>query len=981
MNWGRWLNQYGRFLSGERQEHKDADKIRRYVLEEVIEPARETSAATTDVLVRDVNSALQLNEAWPNICQALAGRKMQELAEVPPPQRIGAEASSATIFRFDLDPAEYWADAVLQERYGEPINRTKKIVSYQAADGRQLGLDSEASSAQIWLEGIVTPLPDGATANRYTATSPRNSNLPPRLRYGGTEAREVSLITIPNADALRSLLDTYQSQDAAFENGLKLLRARFLSHCPDFRSFAEPQSSYVDGERAYKIAAADKVTGALQEAFDDEELGRQVFVIMKEAAKDGPLVRWQTEDDLKKKYPWALSDFYRYIGRLVRSKHPIEESLEEAFKSFQELKDAGAKVLTYGEQLNILITAASMVHPQAAAPIKKKMINAAAEALGQPALFPGEHFDQENYSRFKALFDRVFGVMNNGWGWGPRDFFDVQGFLWIALNYEQPVTPPIQPANEQSVERTFSMKPTNLILYGPPGTGKTYRTALEAVKLCGGPVNYSDDEPGRAALMKRYYELVENRQIEFVTFHQNFSYEDFVEGLRPVPLESENGTAAGFQLQPEDGIFRRIAERAGKRVAVGSDEFQLDTRSVFKISLGQSNQAQWDWVYDQSLEEGYAYLGFKDVDWSDPKFADREAIFAELQARFSEEPITSQMGVVKSPDRFRNQLKVGDVVIASKGLNAFRAIGIVEGEYEYAPRPDGRYCHRRKVRWLWDDPDGVPVSEIAEKRFSLDTIYPLPKSRLNLAAIKRYVNSVEADDQAGEILPHVLIIDEINRANISKVFGELITLLEPDKRLGQANALTVRLPYSKREFGVPSNLHLIGTMNTADRSIALLDTALRRRFRFEEMAPDTSVSAFKAAEVDSGVPLTAVLTTLNKRIEYLVDRDHRIGHAFFIGCKDRADVDEVMRHKVVPLLQEYFFDDWNRLAAVLGEKKGKDGAFLTCDLIQDPTESGGEPLTSWRVRAAFAVDAYDRLLGAAVPANDEQATAEVSDLA
>src|SRR5690606_34915101 len=177
------------------------------------------------------------------------------------------------------------------------------------------------------------------------------------------------------------------------------------------------------------------------------------------------------------------------------------------------------------------------------------------------------------------------------------------------------------------------------------------------------------------------------------------------------------------------------------------------------------------------------------------------------------------------------------------------------------------------------EPEGVAVEEISAKRFSLDTVYELPKDRLKLAAIERYINSNDEEDAQGELLPHVLIIDEINRGNISKIFGELITLIEPDKRLGMSNALTVRLPYSKQEFGVPANLHIIGTMNTADRSIALLDIALRRRFVFRELAPD----ARTLPEMVDGVPLRRVLEVLNDRIEYLIDRDHRIGHAFFLG--------------------------------------------------------------------------------------------------
>ncbi|QIQ88061.1 MAG: AAA domain-containing protein [Erythrobacter sp.] len=514
-------------------------------------------------------------------------------------------------------------------------------------------------------------------------------------------------------------------------------------------------------------------------------------------------------------------------------------------------------------------------------------------------------------------------------------------------------------------DRPAVAAPTNLILYGPPGTGKTYRTAREAVRLCDGEADYPNSAEGRAALMNRYRELVEARQVEMVTFHQSLSYEEFVEGLRPDTDGS--GEGAGFSLKAESGLFARIADRAQKRVRGGDGGVSLEGRKIFKMSLGQSNDPHSAWVFEEALEQGQALFSFRDVDWSDPLFDNPDAILAELRERFPEERITERSHMVRMTDRFRNRLSEGDIIVASKGLNAFRAIGFVEGDYEYAPRPEGRYTHRRKVDWVWSDPEGLPVGElVTDSRFGMKTIYELPRERLHLDLLERLINS-EPDDEAqtgseeGELLPHVLIIDEINRANISKVFGELITLIEPDKRLGMRNALKVRLPYSKREFGVPANLHIIGTMNTADRSIALLDTALRRRFRFEEMAPDTTVEAFRDAEEATGLPLAKVLDTMNRRIEYLVDRDHRIGHAFFIGCETKADVDAVMRDKVIPLLQEYFFEDWNRLAAVLGEKD-KGGNFLECDTIEDPMGEGGEPLKSWRVRDTFDAGAYDRLV-------------------
>ena len=171
---------------------------------------------------------------------------------------------------------------------------------------------------------------------------------------------------------------------------------------------------------------------------------------------------------------------------------------------------------------------------------------------------------------------------------------------------------------------------------------------------------------------------------------------------------------------------------------------------------------------------------------------------------------------------------------------------------------------------------------------------------------------------------YVLIIDEINRGNVSKIFGELITLLENDKRLGQENAIQVSLPYSKDSFGVPPNLFIIGTMNTADRSIAPIDTALRRRFHFEEMMPNLEVVQDIMIE---DIEVYKLLDSINKRIEYLYDRDHTIGHAYFMALKNRNNIETlstIFQNKIIPLLQEYFYDDWEKIRLVLGDNQKED---------------------------------------------------------
>ncbi len=165
----------------------------------------------------------------------------------------------------------------------------------------------------------------------------------------------------------------------------------------------------------------------------------------------------------------------------------------------------------------------------------------------------------------------------------------------------------------------------------------------------------------------------------------------------------------------------------------------------------------------------------------------------------------------------------------------------------------------------------------------------------------------------------VFIIDEINRGNISKIFGELITLLEDSKRIGEQEAMRIRLPYSGKKFGVPNNVYVIGTMNTADRSIALIDTALRRRFKFVEMQPDTDLLKDVVVE---GIEIQKVLCAINERIEALYDREHTIGHSFFMELKDNPKMEmltEIFANSVLPLLKEYFYDDFEKIAIVLND--------------------------------------------------------------
>jgi 5-methylcytosine-specific restriction enzyme B len=503
---------------------------------------------------------------------------------------------------------------------------------------------------------------------------------------------------------------------------------------------------------------------------------------------------------------------------------------------------------------------------------------------------------------------------------------------------------------------TTVARPTNLILYGPPGTGKTFATAEEAVRLCDGSVPASREE-----LKARYDALMEAGQIGFVTFHQSYAYEDFVEGLRPVTSD-EYGTesnAGGFRLEPRKGVFREISALAeqARKSAGRSGGYGLGNRQFFKMSLGRAGTE--DHIYDAAIEGGYIVLGWGgEVDWSDPRYEDYQAIFDRWNGI---EPGTKgNSGNISQVWRFRGSMREGDIVIVSEGNSHFRAIGEIVGPYYYEPTGERTYNHRRSVRWLLVLDEALPIDTIYDGALTMQSCYLLKEAKVKKEALSRLLPSetpahVSAPDQ------FVLIIDEINRANISKVFGELITLIEPDKRLGESNELRLKLPYSGDTFGVPANLHIVGTMNTADRSIALLDTALRRRFRFRELMPNPDL----VPDNVEGINMRRLLQTLNDRIEYLFDREHQIGHAYFLGCTTKEDIDEVMRAKVIPLLAEYFYENWERVRQALGEIEDNGGFVLRRKLAPLVPREGDYMNERWRytVRDTFSLAAYQQLTG------------------
>ncbi|HFJ1671660.1 TPA: McrB family protein [Campylobacter jejuni] len=233
-----------------------------------------------------------------------------------------------------------------------------------------------------------------------------------------------------------------------------------------------------------------------------------------------------------------------------------------------------------------------------------------------------------------------------------------------------------------------------------------------------------------------------------------------------------------------------------------------------------------------------------------------------------------------------------------------------------------------------DYPVSIDNIEKLYKTSNIDEIYnsAYVKAILNYLKSQGLKDYKEKDEKIN--LPYIIIIDEINRGNVSKIFGELITLIEPSKRLGNEEALELTLPYSGEKFGVPKNVYIIGTMNTADRSITSLDTALRRRFEFVEMMPDVS----KLSMDCEGINLQELLKAINTRIEYLLDREKTIGHAFFIGVENLNDLKKVFQNKIIPLLQEYFYNDYALINAVLNKNDMLEISVENKDYLKNMTE-------------------------------------------
>ena len=401
----------------------------------------------------------------------------------------------------------------------------------------------------------------------------------------------------------------------------------------------------------------------------------------------------------------------------------------------------------------------------------------------------------------------------------------------------------------------------NQILYGSPGTGKTFNTINKAIEIIDSDF-YQQNKYNREALKEKFEEYKKAGQIEFITFHQSFSYEEFVEGIKA------KSTDNGLEYKIESGIFKKLSK-------IAKENFENSKKTNLELLKEKTLKQKIEIFLNDALENGSEFVKTKGGKFRIIELSQDEITIFTEDSNYSDKKLSIPI------DEFYK---------------------ILESNLEL-----------KTSRQMAKDVFGI------NNQRQRDTYY--------FAMSKKFyetkIESIENIQNEEPLKNYILIIDEINRGNISKIFGELITLIEPSKRVGADEEIKLKLPYSADDFGVPLNLYIIGTMNTADRSIALMDTALRRRFHFEEMMPNSSL--LKKFEVD-GIKIDNLLETINKRVEYLYDRDHTIGHAYFMSLENletkedkKAELENIFRNKIIPLLQEYFYDDWEKVRLVLGD--------------------------------------------------------------
>lgn len=705
-----------------------------------------------------------------------------------------------------------------------------------------------------------------------------------------------------------------------FEAAFQRTKGWFKRAFPDFQSFHD-HPGYAQAERNYKNELLAAFRTDVAPALADgrmREAGEAAIRLLTRTlpGNDGKpqnIIGWRYIDHVRHLDDAGNERFGTLLRDLVDPAQDLGARIDRFCQGLRDLSEGKVIPAVLRSFVGFYLTLAD---PDSFLFLKTKELGEAIREFEPDFAWSRSGPTAEEAESIATLAKRIKERLNME-GWEPRDLIDVQGFLWTG-HYAQGL--PKGEDNEEvddddtesMVREPASMKkpPLNQILYGPPGTGKTYSAVTKALEILDPDI--LDSKPdNREAHKTRFDELARERRVRTITFHQSFSYEDFIEGLR---ADSEEDGSLRYRVEP--GVFRQLCRDALEAPSRNTGWGVSENPRIWKLSIFSTRPNK---VRDYCLQNGEARIGWgKSGDLSDVDFASvqNNTYLAELGS--------NSLDTLAS---FSQEIAPGDVIVCIGSVTEAAAIGVVEQGYSFDPSPKEplpkHFGHLLKVNWILKDL-ALPLTELnGGKRFTQKTVYELDRFGWpELLALLHEKNLLPRDTaQSAPARPYVLIIDEINRGNISRIFGEIITLIEPSKRDGAPEALRALLPYSKQSFSIPGNVYLIGTMNTADRSLAGLDIALRRRFDFVEMPPDPRTLEGVSVQ---GVDIAAMLATMNQRIEVLLDRDHALGHSYFLPLRQDNSIERlaaIFRSNILPLLQEYFFEDWQRIAWVLNDHR------------------------------------------------------------